>query len=140
MSCWCFNKRLRHPNLFILMKENGGKLMKVKIRENRGVVIFDLKGRIIGPDGAKLRKLIVEQVPADVAPKLILNLFNVTKMDGGGLGAMVSGRNIVAHKGGRIGIINVGRQIRNLLVMTKLMTVFDHFDSESQAIASLNSA
>ena len=48
--------------------------MKVKIRENRGVVIFDLKGRIIGPDGAKLRKLIVEQVPADVAPKLTCSM------------------------------------------------------------------
>lgn len=114
--------------------------MKINIRKTKHVVIFDLQGKIIGNDGVQLQTRIEEQISTSGTLKLLFNLADVSLIDSVGLGALVDAYLSVTRRGGRIGVTNVGRNIRNVLVITKLIMVLEHFDSEATAIASLNSA
>ena len=115
--------------------------MQVNIREKEGVVIFDLEGKIIGSDSVELKKVIDERIVASSgAPKFLFNLSGVSMVDSSGLGALIGSHLSVARKGGRIGVINVSTGIRNLLVMARLITVLERFESEAEAIKSLTSS
>ena len=114
--------------------------MKVNIRQNRDVVIFDFQGKIIGNDGIQIQKQIEELSAALRIPKFLFNFADVSMMDSIGLGALVDAHRRATRRGGRIGVINVGKNIRQLLVITKLILILEHFDSEARAIANLSSA
>ena len=60
-------------------------------------------------------------------------------MDSSGLGSLVGLHVSIARKRGRVGLYNVGLSINNLLVAGRLITIFEHFDSEEEAIAALSS-
>ena len=115
--------------------------MDLNTRTNQGIAVFDLGGRIIGGDSVELKKAIDEAIAnAGDAPKLIFNLAELSMMDSSGLGTIIGAHVSVARKGGRIGVISVGAGIRNMLVMAKLITVLEHFDSEDQAVEGLKSS
>ena len=115
--------------------------MKVNIRETDRIVIFDLRGKISGNDDVELKKLVNNQIAAvSGKPKFLFNFADVTGMDTNGFEAIVGARLAVERKGGRVGAINVGANIHNLLVVSRLTTTFEHFDTEAQAIESLRSA
>ena len=114
--------------------------MQVNIRKTEGVVLFDLSGKIIGNDSVELKKMIDEQIAAATdAPKLLFNLSAVSMMDSSGLGTLVGAHLSVGRKNGRIGVINIAKNISNLLVMAKLITVLERFESEAEAIERLRS-
>jgi anti-sigma B factor antagonist len=114
--------------------------MKVRIRNTNEVVIFDLHGKIIGNDGIIVQKNVTDLLATSVAPKLLFNLADVSKMDSAGLGVLVQAHACAKEKGGRVGVIHVGKNIRSLLVKARLIMVLEYFDSEANAIASLSSA
>ncbi len=112
--------------------------MDVDIRQRDGVTIVKPNGRIIGSASVDLREAMDAQLAvASDAPKFLIDFADVGRMDSSGLGTLVGLHVSVARKGGRIGIINVGTSIRNLIVMARLITLFEHFDSEDEAIAAL---
>lgn len=114
--------------------------MKVNIRKTKDVVILDLRGKVTGGDGMQIQEWISQQIATSGAPKFLLNLADVSMMDSIGLGALVDAHCSAKGKGGRIGVINVGKNIRNLLVITRLIIVLEHFDSEVRAVESLSAA
>jgi anti-sigma B factor antagonist len=114
--------------------------MEVTIRRINDVVIFDFYGKIIGNDGIKMRRHVGEHILTAARPRFLFNLAHVSRIDATGLGALVEAHVRAKGKGGRVGLINVSRHIRNLLSITKLDTVLEQLDSEAKAITSLSSA
>jgi anti-anti-sigma factor len=83
------------------------------------------------------KEIVVILAGAAESPKFLFDFADVSRMDSSGLGTLVGLHVSVARKGGRIGVINVGTGINNLLVMGRLITIFEHFDSEDEAITAL---
>jgi anti-sigma B factor antagonist len=112
--------------------------MNVKIRERDGVTILDIQGRIIGSDSLELKSVIDDLISskAEGEVKILLNLAKVPMMDSSGLGVVVAAYTSVQRKKGRIALLNLGRSTRQLIVMAKLMTIFETYDDEDKAIAS----
>lgn len=113
--------------------------MTVNIREKEGVTIFDIGGKIIGSDSIELKEIIkekIESIPEGEA-KLLLNLEDVPMMDSSGLGVVVGAYTSVQRRNGKIALLNAGKNIKSLIVMAKLMTIFDRYDDEDEAIAAL---
>ena len=113
--------------------------MNVKIRERDGVVILDVEGKIISSDSIELKEIINEQIKSmsEGEVRLLLNLKKVPIMDSSGLGVVVAAYTSVRRKNGRIALLNAGKNIKSLIVMAKLMTIFDRYDDEDEAVAAL---
>ena len=100
------------------------------------VVILDLKGRItIGEGSVVLREHIQKLLKAD-EKRFLLNLSEVNYIDSSGLGQMVSSYTAVRNKDGHLKLLNLTRRIKDLMQITKLLTVFDVFDDETAALKS----
>ncbi len=104
-------------------------------REREGVVILDLKGRLVaGEEATTLRDKVKELATGPV--NLILNLEGVDYIDSTGLGGMVICFTTVRKAGGTIKLLNLSRRNVELLVLTKLETVFEVFADEQDAVNS----
>ena len=114
--------------------------MKLDVRRTEGVIVFELEGQIIGNDGVQALKTI-DALIADhpESPRLLFDLAAVSMMDSYGLEMLIGAHHAVGQHGGRIGIINMRKNIHNLLRLTKLITLFDHFESEAEALESFRS-
>jgi anti-sigma B factor antagonist len=112
--------------------------MEVNIRERNGVTIFDIQGRIIGADSLELKSIIDDHIASKTEGevKILLNLARVPMMDSSGLGVVVAAYTSVQRKKGRIALLNLGRSTRQLIVMAKLMTIFETYDDEDTAVDS----
>ena len=110
--------------------------MKITKRQEGGVVILDLDGKIVLGEGDETLRRSVRQVVADGHRKVVLNLARVPYVDSAGLGELVRCHTRVAQAGGAIGLLHLTKRMRDLLQITKLVTVFDTFESEESAIAS----
>jgi anti-sigma B factor antagonist len=110
--------------------------LKATNRESGGVIIIDLDGRItLGDGSALLRELIREQINKGHT-RLVLNLAGISYLDSTGLGELVSGYRFVKSAGGELKLLNLNKKVSDLLQVTKLYTVFDIHNDESQALAS----
>ena len=110
--------------------------MQIAERESGAVTVLDLSGRItMGEDGNllkdKLQSLLHQNKKA-----ILFNLANVSYVDSAGLGAIVSAYTTVTREGGSLKLANVTKKLQDLLSITKLLTVFETFDSEDEAIRS----
>jgi anti-sigma B factor antagonist len=114
--------------------------LNVKTRKVDGVVIIDLSGRLtIGEPVLLLRETLRVQVN-DGARNFILNLGDVAYIDSSGLGELVSAYTTVRNKQGDVKLLNLTTKAKDLLQMTKLLTVFDVYDDETTAINKLKAA
>lgn len=111
--------------------------MNVNIRQREGVTILDIQGRIIGPDSLDLKRIVDEQIAAfEEEPKLLLNLAKVPMMDSSGLGVVVAAYTSVRRRNGRIALLNLGKSTKQLIVMAKLIMIFETYNDEDEAVAS----
>ncbi|MBZ5621984.1 MAG: STAS domain-containing protein [Acidobacteriia bacterium] len=110
--------------------------LEIQQRERERVTILDLKGRItVGREATALREKVAELAAAGTLT-VILNLQNVDYIDSTGLGALVMAATSVQKRGGRVKLLNLNRRNIELLVMTKLATVFEIFADEQDAVNS----
>ena len=110
--------------------------MKLATREVSGVTIVDLSGKItLGEGGMTLREE-VRKLLAEGKKKIVLNLGEVNYIDSSGLGELVSAYTAVKNAGGELKLLNLTSKVRDLLVITKLVTVFDVKDDEASAVSS----
>jgi anti-sigma B factor antagonist len=110
--------------------------MKFTTREVGGVTIVDLSGKItLGEGGLTLREE-VHKLLAEGKKKIVLNLAEVNYIDSSGLGELVSAYTGVKNAGGELKLLNLTSKVRDLLVITKLVTVFDVKDDEATAVSS----
>jgi len=111
--------------------------LSVKTRKIENVVVFDLSGKLtIGEPVMQVRESLRSSVNEGVR-KFILNLRDVSYIDSSGLGELVSSYTTVRNKGGDVKLLNLTTKSKDLLQMTKLLTVFDTYDDEGKALASL---
>ena len=105
-------------------------------RRNADVTILDLKGRLrVGGNAVALHRSIRALV-LEKKTQIILNLAGVTFIDSCGLGELVASQVSVENKSGEIKLIGLTEQLRELLSATRLLTVFDTYASEAEAIES----
>jgi anti-sigma B factor antagonist len=108
----------------------------IQEREREGITILDFKGRIsAGPEATALREKVAE-VTAAGKRNLVLNLAGVDYIDSTGLGALVVCVTGLRRIGGNMKLLNLNRRNIDLLVMTKLDTVFEVFTDEQDAASS----
>ncbi len=110
--------------------------MNYKVDERYNSVIITLKGNIMGgPDGSKLHDTLHE-LKGQGKTNVIVDLSRVKFMNSSGLGMLISGMTTMRNAGGDLRLAKVADRIQSLLVITKLITVFKHFDSVEAAAAS----
>ena len=112
--------------------------MSTTIRLKDGIVILEPTGKIIGDVIPVLRKTLIKHIDKSKKPYILINLKRVHKIDSAGLGTFILVNNMVRSKGGRIGIINVGKHIKNLIVKSRLINIFEHFNTEDAAVNSFS--
>ena len=110
--------------------------LDIQQREHEGIVVLDLKGRLtVGPEASAARDKVRSLMDAG-SKNIILNLAHVDYIDSTGLGALVMCSTGVRKAGGSLKLVNLNRRNVELLVMTKLATVFDLFTDEQDAVNS----
>ena len=110
--------------------------MQMSERKVGGITILDIGGKMVASDtGGQLKDKVTSLVAAG-QKQIILNLGNLTYVDSSGLGEMVACHGTAMKGGGAVKLANTGKRLQDLLVMTKLLTVFDSHDSEEEAIKS----
>lgn len=111
--------------------------MKLSSREQDGIVILEPKGKIMGgPDATSLRESVRDLINAD-KKKVVIDLAGVDWMNSTGLGILISCLTTLKNADGELKLSNVTDKIKSLLTITKLVTVFDAYDSTDEAIAAL---
>lgn len=110
--------------------------LDITTREREGITLLDLKGRITaGPEAKSLRETVFG-CNHDGGSRLVLNLGQVDYIDSTGLGALTLCATSLRKSGGDVKLLNLNRRNIELLVMTKLATVFEIFSDETDAINS----
>ena len=98
------------------------------------VTILDLSGKItIGEGSVQLRES-VRRLLDEGKKKILLNLGDISYVDSSGIGELVSSYTTTNNNGGQLKLLNLTKKIRDLLMITKLLTVFETFDSEEAAV------
>ena len=110
--------------------------LDVKERQAGDVTILDLKGAVRMGEGSIALRDAIRDLAADGKKKLLLNLSGVNYVDSSGIGELIANYTTVSRQGGQLKLLNLTDRIRNLLVITKLLTVFDSYDNESEALKS----
>jgi anti-sigma B factor antagonist len=100
------------------------------------ITILDVSGKLTIGEGAQMLKDKSESLVFQGRNRVIVNLGGVAYIDSGGLGQLVACYTTLAKAGGRLKLLNVGKRNHDLLSITKLVSVFDTFDSERDAIDS----
>src|ERR1051325_7733871 len=108
----------------------------IERRDREGIAILDLKGRITMGDEVTSFRQTVKDLAAGGAQKLILNMQDVDYIDSTGLGAVVMCSSAFRNAGGVSKLLNLNRRNVELLVATKLATIFEIFDNEQDAVNS----
>lgn len=105
-------------------------------RTKEGIVILDAKGQIVAGDGADRLRDTIKALAEAGKTNAILNLADVDYIDSSGLGALVMSFSALRKKDGALKLLNLTRRNVELLVLTKLETVFEVFDDEQSAVNS----
>ena len=110
--------------------------MEIVERTVSEVTVLDLKGKMTLGEGDEMLKDKINSLLAAGKKKLLLNLEGVPYIDSAGLGEVVRTYTTVSRQGGSLKLLNLTKRIEDLLSITKLLTVFDTFDSEAEAVKS----
>lgn len=110
--------------------------MKTSSRQVDGVTVVDLSGRITLDEGSATLRQTVKELAQQGSRRIVLNLGEVTGMDSTGIGELISAYTSVRQAGGELKLLNLTREVQELLHITKLCTVFDIQDDETAAIAA----
>ncbi len=110
--------------------------MKIVERQVGDVVILDLHGKILIGEGDDALREAVTRLSDAGKTKIVLNLADVPYVDSAGLGEIVRTYTTVSRKGGKLKLLNLTKKIQDLLSITKLLTVFETYDSENEAVRS----
>lgn len=110
--------------------------LKMTDREVNGITVVAMDGRIVlGEESGALRERI-KSLLNDKKTKIVLDMGNVTYIDSAGLGTLVATYHSARQQGAALKLVNLGQKFREVLQVTKLLTVFEVHDSEASALAS----
>jgi anti-sigma B factor antagonist len=110
--------------------------LDIQQREHEAIILLDLNGRLtVGDETSTFRDRMQKLIAAD-RRSIILNLQHVDYIDSTGLGALVMCDTTLQKANGKVKLLNLSRRGIELLVMTKLTTIFEIFDDEQNAVNS----
>ncbi len=112
--------------------------MEIQERTLQDGVVLDLTGKLTIGEGDELLKERVSNLIQQGHRKLLLNLEGVPYVDSAGLGEIVRTYTTVSRQGGKLKLVNLTKRITDLLAITKLLTVFETYESEAEAVTSFS--
>lgn len=112
--------------------------LNIKQRQAGDVSILDLDGQVRMGDSATALRGAIRGLVAGGNKKILLNLAGVKYIDSGGIGELIANYTTVGRGGGQMKLLNLTDKVQDLLVITKLLTVFDVYEDESEALSSFN--
>ena len=114
--------------------------MQITERSVGDVMVLDIKGKITLGEGDEQLKDKVNSLVNQGQRKMVLNLAEVPYLDSAGLGEVVRAYTTVSRQGGSLKLLGLTKRITDLLSITKLLTVFETFDSEDEAVRSFSAS
>src|SRR5437867_1387557 len=114
--------------------------MQIDERTVGDVMVLDVKGKVTLGEGDEMLKDKVNSLVNQGFKKIVLNLAAVPYIDSAGLGEIVRTYTTVSRQGGNLKLLNLTIRITDLLSITKLLTVFETYDSETEAVRSFSAA
>jgi len=112
--------------------------MQITERQVGEIMILDLKGKITLGEGDEVLKDKINSLILQNKKRILLNLADVPYIDSAGLGEVVRTYTTVSRQGGQLKLVNLTKRITDLLMITKLLTVFETFDVEQDALKSFS--
>ena len=110
--------------------------MRLSDREQDGIIVLEPKGKIMGgPDASLLHDKLYEFIEQD-KKKVVIDLSRVDWMNSTGLGILISGYTTLRNTNGELKLASVTDKIQSLLTITKLVTVFEAYDTVDEAVES----
>lgn len=109
--------------------------LEIQERQAGDVTILDMDGKITIGEGSTALRGAIRRLTQEGKKKLLLNLERVSYMDSTGLGELIASYTTVSRDG-QLKLLRLSGKLQDLLVITKLLTVFDVYDTESDALAS----
>jgi anti-sigma B factor antagonist len=119
-----------------ILREKKMAELEVNERQAGDVTILDMTGSVRMGEGAISLRNSIRGLVEDDKKKILLNLGGVKNIDSSGIGELIANYTTVSRDGGQLKLLNLTDKIQNLLVITKLLTVFDSYDNEAEALNS----
>ncbi len=110
--------------------------LNITERQAGDVTILDMNGKVTIGEGSIALRNAIRRLLGEGKSKILLNLGNVGYVDSSGIGELVSSFTAVNKEGGTLKLLNLTQKIQDLLAITKLLTVFDVFEKEDEALSS----
>ena len=110
--------------------------LDVNERQAGDVTVLDMRGAVRIGEGSVALRDSVRGLVENGKKKILLNLGGVNYIDSSGIGELIANYTTVSRQGGELKLLNLTDKIQNLLVITKLLTVFDSYDNEAEALNS----
>jgi len=110
--------------------------LDVQERQAGDVTILDMSGEVRIGEGSIALRDAIRKLSGEGKTKLLLNLRGVKYVDSSGIGELIANYTTVSRQGGQLKLLNLTDRIQNLLVITKLLTVFDVYEDEATALKS----
>ena len=110
--------------------------LEVTERQAGDVTILDMSGAVRMGEGSIALRNAIRGLVDGGKKKILLNLRAVKNIDSSGIGELIANYTTVSRDGGQLKLLNLTEKIQNLLVITKLLTVFDAYDNEAEALNS----
>ena len=119
-------------------KNFGDILMKTKLLEKYNAVIVELKGNVMGGEDTKEFNELLHKLIDEGKKNVIVDLSEVKFMNSSGLGMLISGLTTMKRENGSLKLAHVTEKIESLLIITKLITIFESFDTVDDAVKSFD--
>jgi anti-sigma B factor antagonist len=110
--------------------------LRITDRDVNGITVLEIEGRIVLGEESNSFRERVKSLLAAGKHKIVLNMAHVSYIDSAGLGTLVATFHSARSQGATLKLANLGSKFREVLQVTKLMTVFDTYDSETAAVES----
>lgn len=110
--------------------------LELNERQAGDVTILDMSGSVRMGEGAVSLRNSIRGLNDEGKRKILLNLAGVKNIDSSGIGELIANYTTISRDGGQLKLLNLTDKIQNLLVITKLLTVFDSYDNEAEALNS----
>ena len=110
--------------------------LNIKERQVGDVTILDMDGKITIGEGSVALRTAIRRLLEEGKKKILLNLAKVGYIDSSGIGELVSSYTAINKESGELKLLNLTQKLQDLLTITKLLTVFDVYENEAEALAS----
>jgi anti-sigma B factor antagonist len=110
--------------------------LNINERQAGDVTVLDMSGKITIGEGSVALRTAIRRLLEEGKKRILLNLAGVSYIDSSGIGELVSSYTAISNAGGQLKLLNLTQKLRDLLTITKLLTVFDVYESEAEALNS----